>query len=183
VTRFIVVALVAVAVFGVACSESTTGVPSSRIGATGSASADEGLPPPPPLTGGGSGELSPEGDASVNVASTSSSALTTCSLPGSVSLTYAFDFLLNKTDNNSFAHLNLDGQAQNVTIHQNGSTIDAHGLIVGDGFTFLITDVTSGELSASGFSLDLIGTVTFADGSKCQAAARLDGSLVGDIGD
>jgi len=183
VTRLTLATLASIALFGIACAESTTGLPSPRMNPTGSAAHDEGLPPPPPLTGSGDGTLDVFGSDLVANASVSTSALPNCTSGGSVAFTYSFDYLLNKTDNSSFAHLDVDNQSQNVTIHQTVSNIDAHGLIKGSNFTFFITDAISGTLSLGGFNLLVEGTVTFADGSKCHATASLSGSLVGEIGD
>jgi hypothetical protein len=193
VTRFSsVVAIVSVAVFAAACADGTTAIPSSSLRPTGHISA-AGNPPPPPLTGRGDGELLPDdfsdefsSAASVGATTNGSgkSALPSCTLPGTVDLDYAFDYLINKQDNNAFVHLDPDNQKQ-ITIHQHGDKLDAHGTIVGTGFTFAIGDVTDGSIIGEGggvvgsFFLRVTGIVTLANGNKCQAAAILEGDFGG----
>lgn len=193
-TRFSsVVAIVSVVVFAAACADGTTAIPSSSLRPAGQISA-AGNPPPPPLTGRGDGELAPDFDEEFSSAASvdatrdggGKSALVPCDLPAFVSLSYSFDYMINKPDKNAFVHLDPDNQKQ-ITIHQNGDKLDAHGTIIGAGFTFAITDVTDGSIIGDGeggrvldsFFLRITGIVTHADGSKCQAAAILDGGLGG----
>ena len=192
-TRFSsVVAIVSVVVFAAACADGTTAIPSSSLRPTGQISA-AGNPPPPPLTGRGDGELEPDfGDdfssaASVDATRNGKSGPVPCDLPAFVNLSYSFDYMINKPDKNAFVHLDPDNQKQ-ITIHQNGNKVDAHGTIVGAGFTFAISDVTAGSIIGDGeggrvldsFFLRITGIVTHADGSKCQAAAILDGNFGGE---
>ena len=122
-TRFSsVVAIASVVVFAAACADGTTAMPSSSLRPTGQISA-AGNPPPPPLTGRDDGELIPDFDdfsstASVDATRNGSAktALPSCNLPGSVNLNYAFDYLINKPDNNAFVHLDPDNQSRSRSI-------------------------------------------------------------------
>jgi hypothetical protein len=170
---------VSLAIVAAACSDSATGVPSRTQAPTTASFA--GNPPPPPLTGDfGFGQLEPFGDE-VSFAATANAAPTnnTCEgLPGQ-DLFYSWDYLNNKTDNNQWAHLDIEGQNRKVSIHQTKNKLDASGEIVGDGYVFKITGVVSGFFDQFGYDLTIEGTVTQADGTKCRATAELSGSLAG----
>jgi hypothetical protein len=188
VTRFNVAACVSLAIFAVACADSATGV-HSLSGAPASA-AFAGNPPPPPLTGDdGSGRLEPFGEESEFAASArgvqttrSNTAPTnsTCDLPSGKNIHYSWDYLENKNDNNQWAHLDIDDQNRKVSIHQTNKKLDASGEIVGNGYTFKITGVSSGSFDRFGFDLTITGTLTRSDGTTCQATADLFGTLSGE---
>jgi hypothetical protein len=86
--------------------------------------------------------------------------------------------------------LNIIGQKGEVTIHEHGDKVDAHGQIEGVGFTYQITDATSGEITSSSegsvafvqFFVNVSGIVTFANGDKCRADAVLSGDGLASAG-
>jgi hypothetical protein len=175
-----VAALASCLIFAAACSDSATGVPSSSL-RPGDASL-AGNPPPPPLTGRGDGELDPfSSDISTFAATTETAALNACGSLAATPLSYEFDYLLNKEETNEWAHLKLDDQNHQVTIHQTSSKIDANGEIVGPDYVFRLTGGATGELDAFGFSLVVDGIVTLSDGTRCHAQASLSGDLVGEV--
>lgn len=185
-TRFNVAACVSLAIFAVACADSATGVPSLSSAPTSASFA--GNPPPPPLTGDdGSGRLEPFGEESefaasarvVQAARSNAAPTSTCDLPSGQDIHYSWDYLENKSDNNQWAHLDIDGQNRKVSIHQTNKKIDANGEIVGSGYTFKITGVSSGFFDRFGFDLTVTGILTRSNGTTCQATADLFGSLAG----
>jgi hypothetical protein len=182
-------AIAAFALFAIACSESATGVPAS-LRPTETASAEAGNPPPPPFQGEGRGDLVFE-ESEVSFASVASatanaagSSLSECGFLPAVQLAFKFSYLVNQPGSNGFLHLNPEDEARHITIHQTGKKLDAHGVIVGSGFTFMITDATGGDgifgsesRTSSFFSVDLAGIATLANGTKCRATAELSGTL------
>ena len=182
-------AIASIALFAVACSDFTTGVPSS-LHPTGSASAEAGNPPPPPFTGDGRGDLIFEdgGDSFAAALSTTAGAngpsLGQCGPLPAIQLAFTFSYLVNQPGSNGFLHLNPDDESRQITIHQTDTKLDAHGVIAGPGFTFMITDATGGDgifgsesRTSDVFEVDVNGTVTFANGSKCTTSAQLSGTL------
>ena len=182
-------AIASVALFAVACSDSATGVPSS-LRPTESASAEAGNPPPPPFTGEGRGDLIFFGDedsfaaAARATAAAAGPSLGQCGPLPAIALAFTFSYLVNQPGSNGFLHLNPDDESRHVTIHQTNTKLDAHGFIAGPGFTFMITDATGGDgifgsegRTSDVFEVDVVGIVTFANGSKCRASAQLSGTL------
>ena len=180
-------ALSLVVIFVAACADSATGVPASSLHPTVASFA--GNPPPPPLSGkDGEGELSPFFDesgflAAASAPSTSAPTNGSCGFLPSVTIHYSWDYLNNTTDNSQWAHLDVDGQNRQVTIHQTDNKLEAGGEIVGDGYVFKITDGATGFFDQFGYNLTINGIVTLDDGTKCQASASFSGSLAeGEIG-
>jgi hypothetical protein len=180
-----VAALASCLIFAAACSDSATGVPSSSL-APGSASF-AGNPPPPPLTGRGDGDLTFDSFEIASAAALITASPTDqCGPLPSTHLEYTLDYLINKTGNNQWAHLNLDGQNRQITVHQTDNKVDATGEIVGLGYVFRITggaadgflesELIQGSLRSVNFSVHVTGIATLADGTKCRAGATLSGN-------
>jgi len=171
-------------IFAAACSDSATGVPTSAL--TPGEASFAGNPPPPPLTGRGDGELSFDSFDILSAASTTTAAPTdVCGPLPPTFFTYALDYLINKTATNQWAHLNLDGQNRQITIHQTDNKVDASGEIVGVGYVFRITggagtgSLTStpieGSLRNVSFSVTVTGIATLVNGTQCRGSATLSG--------
>ena len=177
-----VAALASCLIFAAACSDSATGVPSSALRPGGASFA--GNPPPPPLTGRGDGDLSFDSFEILSASATIADAPTDlCGFLPPTPLSYALDYLINKAGTNQWAHLNLDGQNRQITVHQTDNKVDASGEIVGVGYVFRITGgagtgfLTStpieGSLRNVSFSVQVNGIATLTDGTQCRASATL----------
>ncbi|MFI5229642.1 MAG: hypothetical protein ACHQWU_11270 [Gemmatimonadales bacterium] len=175
--------LIAAAFLMAACSD-VSAVPSSPLGAQGPA-FELGNPPPPPLSGGVSLSFDAGDSFDASIAADVVGDVPPGPCRASELLNFTYDFLVNPPGNNAFLHLRGGDDAHLVTIHQTDSKLDAHGTIVGDGFTFDISDATDGSIVDIGHhgerlvSVSLSGTLTTSDGASCQASANLSGHLGG----
>ena len=173
-------AVVGVAAFVAACSDSNVTSPTSHL-RPGAASQDASDPPPPPLSGAdGSGDLQVGfSDFAAAVAPTTNTCTTSPDFPFSFSWTY----LQANGSTNQVVHLNLNGTPSgSIDLHdiQNGKVI-THGTISDALFSFTIQSTDFLNLTQDDFDAQVTGTLTdLTTGAKCQASAHLSGTFVPD---
>src|SRR5689334_9204095 len=112
-------AIVGVAAFLAACSDSNMTNPVSHP-SPGIASRD-GDPPPPPLSGSGDGSLELGFSDLAAQTATSTGSTTLCSLSHFFDLSYAFSYLEPDPNNQQVVHLALNGSPTNgeIILHKN----------------------------------------------------------------
>jgi hypothetical protein len=170
-------AVVGVAAFLAACSDSNMTSPASQL-RPGVASRDVGDPPPPPLSGS-----SGVGDLSVGFSDFAAAAPTTgtCTTSHDFSFSFSWSYLQANGSTNQVVHLDLNGTPSgSIDLHdiQNGKVI-THGTISDALFSFTIQDTDFLDLSQEGFDAAVTGTLTdLTTGAKCQASANLSGTFV-----
>lgn len=185
-------AVVGVAAFLAACSDSNMTNPVSQL-RPGIASRDAGDPPPPPVSGSGQGGLDLFGsDLSTQAVSTTSQ--TSCASGHSFNLVYDLSYVGNNPNNNQVVHATLTGDVTGTfDVHQNeNGKSNAHGHIADTQFSF---DIQSGSQNLGGgisaviidgtafvsFDFSVTGILTnLATGEKCQASGDLFGSSSSD---
>lgn len=168
-------AVVGLAAFIAACSDSNVTTLSSR--AQHGALFVAGDPPSPPVGGSGSGFMN-VGDAGGLVAGTASAGQ--CNLRTVFHLSYDFSYLQSSNGNNTVAHLTLTGSTTGaIDVHRNqtgGS--DIHGHVSNGSFDFNIQG-GDGTLSLSGFDFSLNGIITsLSTGQRCSTTGSVHGTLV-----
>jgi hypothetical protein len=180
------IAVAGLAVFLVACSD-TTVPPSLRQAHV--AVQDLGIPPPPPVPGSEEGatlDVFGSGESLVAQAVSANSVPPCVDGHNFSPLNFTFTYLLNKTETNEVAHLDLDGAnglTGSIDIHQNvNGGSNANGSISQGGFSFSFQsgDGTIGPVLDDGgnvilltFDFSLVGILTDPTGAKCQASAEL----------
>jgi len=182
--RFLGLALVGVAL--TACSDHLT-MPTSSLHPS-AAARELSDPPPPPI--GSSDGFATFDTRSDFVSTAALAAAATADAPvcdAYTTFSFSYKYLLNAPGTNAYLHIDPDDQTRHVTIHQTDKMgiPDAHGMIVGDNFTYTITGTTGGSLlftdegRVPGFvSVDLIGTLKIG-GTSCTTGATLNLDLTG----
>ena len=156
---------VAAAVLLAACGDRAAD-PTSPLRPT-TAVRDLGTPPPPPVAGEGRADFE---------AFPSEDSETSCSV--NTTFNFSYEYFRNANDNNAFLHIRSGGPGLDVAIHQTAKKVDAKGNITGDGFTFAINNVLSGDLTdpeehvPNSVTFQLTGKLTTGD-ATCNANATL----------
>jgi hypothetical protein len=170
-------AVVGVAAFLAACSDSNMTSPASQL-RPGASSRDVGDPPPPPLSGSDG-----TGDLQVGFSDFALTAPTTdqCTTSHDFPLSFSWSFLEANGSTNEVLHVNITGGTTgSIDLHdiQNGKIL-AHGSVSDDSFSFTIQDTNSQSMTSEGFSAEVTGVLTdLSNGAKCQATAELSGTFV-----
>lgn len=168
-------AVVGLAAFIAACSDSNMTGPVSR--AQNGASFVAGDPPSPPLGGSGLGFMN-VGEEGGFVAPTDSPGQ--CSLGTVFHLSYDFSYVQSYSGNNTVAHLTLTGSTTGtIDLHrnQNGGA-DIHGHISNGSFDFNIQG-GDGTVGFGGFDFSLNGILTsLSTGRRCSTTGSVRGTLV-----
>ena len=172
-------AVVGLAAFVAACSDSNVTAPVSRAQPHG-ASLTRGDPPPPPLSGDGSG-FADAGNDEFGGLVPNAAPSDQCTLFASFDLEYVFKFLQNNNDNNTVGHLDLSGPTTgsiDVHAHANGKS-DISGHISNGSFDLNIKQ-GDGTVGFDGFNFSFNGTLTdLSTGETCKnTTGSANGSLV-----
>jgi hypothetical protein len=184
--RYLGLALAGVALS--ACSDRAS-LPTSPVHPTGPSYDLFGDPPPPPIgSSDGFADFSTESfDLSSASVRKQVSVVDTPPCEAATSFHFAYMYFVNKPDNNAFLHINPDDPSKNVEIHQTDKKIDAHGVIVGPGFTYTITGAIGGaivnpdEHVPGAVNVQLTGVLHTDVGASCQTTANLAASLSGEF--
>ena len=174
-------AVVGLAAFIAACSDSNTTAPVSQL-RPGVAAHAVGDPPPPPLSGTGDGSLELGGDL-VPLAAASGGSIPQCGGGHGFDLSYAWDYLQPDPNNQQVVHLKLDGSPTNgeIVMHQNqNGKSNAQGTISDGSFSLNLQSGDVIELDPNFFEFTVTGILTnLATGFKCVATGTLEGNLQG----
>lgn len=172
-------AVVGVAAFLAACSDSNMTSPVSQL-RPGAASRDVGDPPPPPLSGS-----SGSGDLSVGISDFAAAATTTntCTTSHNFAFSFSWTYLQANGSTNQVVHITLNGTPSgSLDLHdiQNGKVV-THGTISDALFSFTIETTEFLDLTSTEFDAQVTGTLTdLTTGAKCESSANLNGTFVPD---